>query len=180
MNVSNIMTSKQEKDRNTVLTTAHHDFEKGLNSHAYFKVSDHAIGEDLVQETFMKTWSYLVKGGKIDVMKAFLYHVLNNLIIDQYRKHKTTSLDVLLEKGFEPAEASEADGSSRVLNILDGKAAMLLIGHLPLAYQKVMRMKYVQDLSLQDMSLITGQSKNAMAVQLHRGLAKLKILYARA
>ena len=40
-----------------------------------------------------------------------------------------------------------------------------------------MRMKYNQDLSLTEMSLITGQTKNAMAVQLHRGLEKLKVLY---
>jgi DNA-directed RNA polymerase specialized sigma24 family protein len=116
---------------------------------------------------------YLIKGGKIDVMKAFLYHVLNNLIIDEYRKRKTTSLDVLMDKGFEPI----VKGAPSLLSILDGKAALLLIQRLPLAYQKIMRMKYVQDLSLEEMSLITGQSKNALAVQAHRGLAKLRQLY---
>lgn len=97
------MTPKQKKEQDVVLTTAHHDYEKGLNVHAFFKTHNHATGEDLVQDTFIKTWSYLARGGKIDIMKAFLYHVLNNLIVDQYRKHKTTSLDVLLEKGFEPS-----------------------------------------------------------------------------
>jgi RNA polymerase sigma-70 factor (ECF subfamily) len=105
-------------------------------------------------------------------MRAFLYHVLNNLIIDQYRKHKTLSLDTLLEKGFEP----KAPESSHVIDILDGKAALLLIQRIPQNYQKVMRMKYVQDLSLKEISLITGQTKNAIAVQLHRGLEKLKLL----
>lgn len=171
-----MMTPKQEAQHQTVLTTAHHDYEKRLNVYASFKVPDRTISEDLVQDTFMKTWSYLVKGGKIDVMKAFLYHILNNLIVDEYRKHKTTSLDVLLEKGFEPS----ANHSERLPNILDGKAALLLIQHLPLTYQKVMRMRYVQDLSLKEISLITGQSKNAIAVQAHRGLEKLKLLYTHA
>lgn len=166
---------KQHIERQGVLTTAHHDYEKALNSFAFYKVHDHAIGEDLVQETFMKTWKYLVKGGEIETMKAFLYHVLNNLIVDEYRKHKTTSLDVLIEKGFDPG----ADHSERITDVLDGKGAILLIQHLPLKYQNVMRMKYVQDLSLKEMSLITGQSKNAIAVQLHRGLEKLKLLYHR-
>jgi RNA polymerase sigma-70 factor (ECF subfamily) len=106
-------------------------------------------------------------------MKAFLYHVLNNLIVDQYRKHKTTSLDTLLEKGFEPSVSD----SGRLFNVLDGKAAFLLIQSLPKKYQKVMRMRYVQELSLKEISLITGQSKNTIAVQVHRGLAKLKLLY---
>lgn len=156
---------------------AHHDYNKGLNSYAFLKVHDHDIGEGLVQDTFMKTWIYLVRGGKIEIMKAFLYHVLNNLIVDEYRKHKTASLDVLLEKGYEPAGG---DSSERLLNVLDGKAALLLIQRLPETYKKVMRMRYVQDLTIGEMSLITGQSKNAIAVQLHRGLEKLKLLYSPA
>jgi RNA polymerase sigma-70 factor (ECF subfamily) len=167
------MTLKKERQQQSLLTSAHHDYEKGLNAHAFFKVNNRATGEDLVQETFMKTWVYLVKGGKIDVMKAFLYHVLNNLIVDEYRKRKTSSLDVLLEKGYEPS----ADHTESLLNILDGKAAILLIQRLPERYQKVMRMRYVQDLTLAEMSLLTGQSKNTIAVQVHRGLEKLKLLY---
>jgi len=167
------MTAKQNNQRQVVFNSAHKDYSKALNAHAFFKVHDHKIGEDLVQDTFMKTWVYLVKGGKIDVMKAFLYHVLNNLIIDQYRKHKTASLDVLLENGFEPGVSH----SESLINILDGKAAILLIQNLPIAYRKIMHMRYVQNLSLQEMSLITGQSKNTVAVQVHRGLEKLKLLY---
>ncbi len=121
----------------------------------------------------MKTWVYLLKGGEIDTMKAFLYHILNNLIIDEYRKSKTESLDALLEKGFEP----RTETTEQLINMLDGENALTLISHLPPAYQKVMRMRYVQDLSLKEMAEITGQSRNTMAVQAHRGLEKLKILY---
>jgi RNA polymerase sigma-70 factor (ECF subfamily) len=168
------MTEKKEKKLQAILTIAHKDYEKGLNARAFFKVSNHEVGQDLVQETFVKTWSYLVKGGKIEIMRAFLYHILNNLIIDQYRKHKTTSLDVILEKGFEPIAD---DDFSHLYNILDGKKAILLIARLPQKYQKVMRMRYVQDLTLKEMSMITGQSKNTIAVQTHRGLQILKSLY---
>jgi len=167
------MNSKERTKQQNILTAAHYDFGKGLNSHAFYKLHNHQMGEDIVQDTFLKTWNYLLKGGKIDLMKAFLYHILNNLIIDQYRKHKTVSLDALLEKGMEP----KTENHERMFNILDGKKALVLIAHLPVTYQKVMRMKYVQDLSLQEMSLITGQSKNSLAVQLHRGLEKLKTLY---
>lgn len=160
-------------DKNTQLTNAYNDFEKKLNSYAFFKLHNYFTGENLVQETFLKTWSYLVKGGKIEMMKAFLYHILNNLIVDEYRKHKTTSLDVLIEKGYEPG----IDDNLKISNIIDGKAVILLIQQLPIKFQKVMRMKYLQDLSLKEMSQITGQTKNTIAVQLHRGLEKLKSIY---
>jgi RNA polymerase sigma-70 factor (ECF subfamily) len=170
------MTLKQEAQRDKILTAAHHEYEKGLITHAFFKINNRAMGQDMVQDTFVKTWVYLAKGGKIDVMKAFLYHVLNNLIVDEYRRRKTTSLDGLMEKGFEPTT-----GNARsLIESLDGKAAMVLIARLPRAYQKVMRMRYVQDLSLKEMSFITGQSRNALAVQAHRGLEKLKVLYGSA
>lgn len=170
------MTTLQHSEQKEVLAVAHHDFEKGLNAYAFCKVNDHQMSEDLVQDTFLKTWKYLVRGGKIETMKAFLYHVLNNLIVDQYRKHKTTSLDTMVDGGYEPS----VDHSERLFNFLDGKRAIFLIGALAEKYQKVMRMRYVRGLSLTEMALITGQSKNTMAVQTYRGLANLKLLYHRA
>lgn len=164
---------EHESEQQLKLAAAHQSYNKELNLHSFFKIGDRGISENLVQDTFVKTWSYLLRGGKIDIMKAFLYHVLNHLIVDEYRKHKTTSLDNLLEKGFEPSN----NNSERFLKVLDGKAALLLIQHLPETYQKIMRMKYTQDLSLKEMSLITGQSKNTIAVKAHRGLEKLKLLY---
>lgn len=168
------MIPKKEKEtKETTLSSAHHDFEKGLNAYAFSKTHNHSTSDDLVQDTFIKTWHYLVKKGKIHIMKAFLYHVLNNLIVDEYRRHKSISLDVLLEKGFEPG----IDDSERLTNVLDGKTAALLIERLPEKYKEIMNMRYIRLLTLKEISLITGQTKNTIAVQTHRGLEKLKILY---
>lgn len=167
------MDKKREKRLKAVLATAYHDHEKNLTRYAHFKVNNHEKSQDLVQDAFMKTWLYLVRKGEIGLMKAFLYHVLNDLIIDEYRKRKALSLDVLLEKGFEPS----VQNSERLFNTLDGESAMLLIKKLPEKYQRIMRMKYVQDLSLEEMALILGQSRNTIAVQAHRGLEKLKQLH---
>jgi len=168
-----MMTPKEKIEREEILTVAHQDYDKKMNSYASFKVSSRAAGQDLVQETFIKTWKYLVRGGRIDVMKSFLYHILNHLIIDEYRKRKISSLDTLLEKGFEPS----LDNSKNLSKVYDEKIVLDLIKYLPPKYRKVMRMRYIQDLSLQEISLLTGQTKNAIAVQTHRGLAKLKKLY---
>ncbi|MEQ1561444.1 MAG: sigma-70 family RNA polymerase sigma factor [Nitrospira sp.] len=169
------MNSKKEEENEMqeTMSNAYHDHEKGLNKHSFFKVHNHELSDDLVQDTFLKTWRYLVRVGKIDTMKAFLYHALNCLIIDEYRKRKTTSLDTIIENGY---QLSSGD-SEQLLDVLDGKAAILLIARLPLKYQKVMRMRYTQNLTLGEMALVTGETKNSMAVQVHRGLMKLKVLY---
>ncbi len=79
------MTPEQEKQRQAVLTEGHKEYSKGLVSHAFFKLHNRSTSDDVVQDTFMKTWKYLAKGGKINLMKSFLYRILNNLIVDEYR-----------------------------------------------------------------------------------------------
>ena len=159
-----------------ILTTAYTQYMKELKVSAFYKVHDTALSEDLVQDTFMKTWLYLVKGGKIKMMRAFLYHVLNNLVIDEYRKqkNKAISLDEIAEKGYEPGE----DESQRLYDFLDGEAALSSIKRIPLKYQQVMRMRYAQGLSLKEMSAISGQSKNTVSVQAYRGLVSLRHLHS--
>ncbi|MBY0538017.1 RNA polymerase sigma factor [Patescibacteria group bacterium] len=168
-----MLTKKEKIQLQIVMTNAHAEFEQGLLRHAHFRVSDSGRCDDLVQDTFLKTWVYLIKAGKISSMKPFLYHVLNCLIIDEYRKKKSVSLDILLEAGFEPG----SDDFDRVVDTIDGKAEVALIMTLPVAYQKIMSLRYIDDLSLSEIALETGLTKNLVAVKTHRGMEKLRQLY---
>lgn len=158
------------------MSVAHDNNSQGLLRRALYKTNDAEVSKDLVQTTFLKTLLYLQKGGKIDIMRSFLNHVLNDLIVDEYRsrKNKTVSLDFLLENGFEPG----CSDFERDINILDGKDAILLISQLSKKYELVIRLRYLNGLSLKETSKITGQSENTVAVQVHRGMAKLRTLYA--
>ncbi len=155
------------------LTIAHHDFEKDMLKFSLSKLNNVAAAQDIVADTFIKTWIYLVKGGRIDAMKAFLYHVLNNLIIDQYRKKKSVSLDGLAENGFEAG----FDDSPRLFDFIDGKAAVILIEKLPKKYKEVITLRYMKEYSIAEIAELTHQSKNTVAVRIHRGLQKLSTLY---
>ena len=77
--------------------------------HCYFRVYDKELAEDLVQETFIKTWKYIISGEEIKNIRAFLYKVAVNLIIDNSRKKKAVLLDDLGLK--------ERDGHLRLYNI---------------------------------------------------------------
>jgi RNA polymerase sigma-70 factor, ECF subfamily len=169
------MTRKKQEELKRILTQAHQEHAKELRARALFKVNDRDLCEDLVQKTFMKTWNYLMKGGEIETMKAFLHHVLNSLIVDEYRRRKALSLDTLLQKGFEPG----VDDVSRMVNRMDSKSATVLLDQLPEKYKKVINMRYLKELELEEMSGLTGQSKNTIAVQVHRGLEMLRSIYNR-
>ncbi len=171
-----IIRKLSRKKLNTIrsdMYKAHDSFESSLSRRALYKTNNVEVSQDLVQTTFLKTLLYLQNGGNIVVMRSFLNHILNDLIVDEYRKNKTMSLDILLEKGFEPS----FDEHERIVNIFEGKQIVLLIPLLPKKYQSIIRMRYIKSLSLKEISLITGQSQNTVAVQAHRGLEKLKVLY---
>lgn len=168
-----ILSNKKLKVISDDLSIAYGDNKDNLLRRALYKTNNQEVSKDLVQTTFLKTLLYLQKGGKVDLMRSFLNHILADLIVDEYRKNKTLSLDNLLEKGFEPGYSD----FERNINILDGKALSLLIPLLPQKYELVIRLRYVEGLTLKEIALITSQSENTVAVQVHRGLAKLKQLY---
>lgn len=154
------------------ITEAYGSHKTNLTKRAVYKTSDVNLSEDLVQSTFLKTLLYLQKGGKVDIMRAFLNHILNDLIVDEYRKRKTVSLDVLLEQGFDPG----IDYTERLINILDGKKIIILIDQLPKKYKLVIKMRYIQGLSLREIATLTHQTPNTVSVQSYRGLKKLAAL----
>jgi len=139
--------------------------------HCFFRVSDEERATDLVADTFTKVWQYLAQGGEIKNIRAFLYKVANNLIIDHYRKKKTTSLDQLAEDhNFDPPEnthekieqESEIHLLTKTLDKLEDE------------YKEVMIMRYIDGLSIKEISEIKEESQNAVSVRLHRATNKMK------
>jgi len=162
------MESIQEK-----FTEACNECADALLRYALFKVSDREVAKDLIQETYLRTWNYIAEGHEVENFRAFFYRTLGNLIIDHYRKHKTFSLDQLFEKGYDvPTEVKES-----LENRLDGEQAFALLEKIGKMYKDVIFLKYVEDLSLKEIAHITGESENAVAVKIHRGIKKMKKIF---
>lgn len=70
--------------RQASLVDAYRNYKNNLTSYAVSRLGDYMLCEDLVQETFTRTWSYLIRGGKVEIMEAFLHHVLRGLIVNAY------------------------------------------------------------------------------------------------
>ncbi len=163
------------EDSKQAFLKAYDEHSDALFRHCFFKVSDRELAKDLLQETFVKVWTYLSKGKKIVNMRAFLYKTLNNLIIDEYRKKKNISLDSLAEDGFDP----KADNLPNTLDIIDGERAIKLLSKLDDPYKETVFLRYVNGLEITEIAEITEQTENAVSVHIHRGLKKLKELYER-
>jgi len=149
------------------------DYSDAIFRHAFFKLSDRERAVELMQETFTKTWEYLEQGRKIINIRAFLYKVLNNLVIDEYRKdRKTVSLEMLVEEGFEIPSEEKLPLQDK----LDFELALRHFSKLEEPYREVLVMRYVDNLEPKSIAEILGDSENAVSVRLHRGINKLQEL----
>lgn len=141
-----------------------------LFRHCYLRVFDKDLARDLVQEAFIRVWNYLAEGKEIRNFKSFLYRVVDNLIIDNSRKRRTISLDLLQEKGVEPRLDVEA---GRFEKLIDAKRASEIIVRLEEPYRQVILLRYLDDLPVKEIAKICGETENNISVRIHRGLKKL-------
>jgi len=151
-------------------------YSDALYRHCYFRVADKERAKDLVSDTFTRTWDYLVKGGSVDDFKPFLYKTLNHLIIDEYRKKKTESLDALLDDREVPESAFPelVEGSREDFELaLDAKAVTELLVLMPAQYREVVVMRYMDGLMPAEIAKLLGESVNTVSVRIHRGVAWL-------
>src|SRR6266404_3028281 len=150
-----------------------------LFRHCAMRISDRERALELTQDTFMRTWDYVRKGGEVRELRPFLYQTLRNLIIDEYRKAKMHSLEALVEntEGATVETMLPADESNTLeaaMERLDAKQALKRVSDLPELYQEVLLLRYVEGLSPKEIAGIVEESENVVSVRLHRALKKMK------
>lgn len=154
---------------------AYDDYADAIFRYCFFRIFDKEVAHDLVQETFMKTWEYLASGREVDNLRAFLYKVANNMVIDLSRKKKSLSLDEMSEKGFDPS----LDERQTVEQKLDLDIVLQLLEKVDEKYREAVLLRYVEGLSPQEIAQISGETANNISVRIHRGLKELRFILER-
>lgn len=155
------------------------EYSDALFRHAVYRISDRERAIEIVHDTFTKVWSYIRAGHEIDSYKPFLYKVINNLIIDEYRRRKELSLDSLLaEEGTDEGSFPELyeGGIEELTFALDAEKASNLIAELPLAYREVLTLRFVDGLGPKEISELIEETENVVSVRIHRALKVLKMM----
>lgn len=143
-----------------------------------FRISDRDIALDITQEAFTKYWDTISNGQVVKNDKALIFTITRNLIIDYYRKKKSVSLESLTEtedgENFENF-VLEVDNKKNEIE-METEARFLInkIQELPKSYQQIIYLRYVEDMSPEEISKILGISANATSVRIHRGIEELK------
>lgn len=157
---------------------AFNDYGDELFRHAFMRVNDRERALELVQEAFMRTMEYAQKGGEIRQMRPFLYRTLRHLIIDEYRRHKATSLEQMAAGGERETEEylppDESNTLEAAVNRHEGARALAALKEMPEPYREALTLRYVDSLTIGEIAGIVGESENVVSVRLHRGLKKLR------
>lgn len=153
------------------------EYADALFRHAVYRLSDRERAIEIVHDTFTKVWGYVRAGHEIDTYKPFLYKVLNNLIIDEYRRRKELSLDAMLEEnGVDEGSFPELHHTTieELTFQMDARKASELIHDLPLVYREVITLRFVDGLGPKEISELIEETENVVSVRIHRGLKMLK------
>lgn len=169
--------SRAEKD----FLEAFDAYADALFRHALFRLSDRERARDLTQDTFLKAWDFVSQGNTVQAYRAFLYHILNNLVIDEYRKKRPVSLDALLENeaGARTLEAHLSEGGREEIedsHDRERQAAHVRsrISELPEQHYIAIVLRFIDGLSISEIAEAIGVSENAASVRVHRALAALR------
>jgi RNA polymerase sigma-70 factor (ECF subfamily) len=174
--------SSHMDDREKRFTALFETYADDLFRHAALRISDRDRALELVQEAFLRSLKYSDRGETIENPRSFLYRILNNMIVDEYRKRKTQSLDALLERD-ETAAGAEGEHLTDPTDILeeaitrfDSARAVEALKQLPDPYRFVLVCRYIDGLSLTEIAESTGENENAISVRIHRALKKLRTI----
>ncbi len=126
---------------------------------------------DLTQQTFLNAWTSIAQGADIANMRAFLYRIAHNLVIDTYRERTQVSLDEQLEEGEQ-----FPDESSPPPDPIARERIRALVAQLDPAYRAAVLLRYVDELPVKEIAVVLGISPTLASVRIHRGIAKLRAL----
>jgi RNA polymerase sigma-70 factor (ECF subfamily) len=142
--------------------------------YVYRRVSDQAIAEDLVSQSFYDALSHLksyeYKGYPFS---AWLYKIAHNNVLKWYRVH-FRSQKVNLEDMTELSDDQDVMEEESVRQEKQG--VMDLLQKLEHEERELIRLKYFEEVSNIEIGQIMGISANNVGVKLYRALKRLKQL----
>lgn len=152
-----------------------------LSSYVFRRVLGPEITEDIVSNTFFKVLKNMkkFKWKSAAQFNGWMYRIATNEVNEYFRKKDRYTFSPpqdLEEYFFESSDATSLhDDIRRKVDIEQDFAeiAGIIQGLKPLE-QSLIHLRFFEDMSLTEISLVVKKSENAVRVSLHRALKKIK------
>jgi RNA polymerase sigma-70 factor (ECF subfamily) len=142
---------------------------------AYRMLSNRQEAEDAVQETFMRVFVNLERYDEAQKFSTWIFRIATNLCIDRLRKRKQTySLDADLPDGdgndwHAMLEGNEPTPEKQLVVSETREQVREAIDSLPEKYKSVVVLRYLHDMSLQEIGDVLDMPVTTVKTRVHRG-----------
>jgi len=138
----------------------------------YIRTSNQQVAEDLTQDIFLKIWQHLVDKHEIKSFQAFIFRIARNTIIDHYRLINRQELP--LEYADDIVTPVDEQEIKKLDKSIDADVLIREINKLKTEYQEVLALRYIEDLTIDEIAEVIQKDKRNVRVLIHRALNKLK------
>lgn len=141
----------------------------------YRMLSNRHEAEDMVQETFLRVYRNLDKYDPNQKFSTWIYRISTNLCIDRLRRRKATySLDAEINEqeggdGYVMFPSNEPTPEGEMLLLETQTQIREAINSLPIKYKSIMVLRYLKDMSLQEISDVLNLPVTTIKTRVHRG-----------
>lgn len=134
---------------------------------------DRRLGEDLLQETFIRLYRSRGEYEAMGHFRAFLFTIARRLVIDWRRRQNAMGLEQ--SEALDTVEAPErADDRAGARDLAERVEAALR--RLPTSQREIVLLSRYAGLSADEIGQVTGSTPGAVRVGLHRALRRLREL----
>lgn len=152
------------------------EYESMLTGYTYNLTHDLELARDVVQDTFLRLHGQDPERLDGPGLKAWLFTVCRNRALDLLRRHRRL---VSIEESPVDQMAGTAPAPDDLAADGDETALVLTaFRRLPKNQAEVLRLKFQNDLSYQEIASITGLSASNVGFLIHTGLKRLRTLLA--
>lgn len=157
-------------DRKSVVAI-YDEYQPLIYGYIYRRTGEVEIARDLTTEVFHRFLKALYEGNEPTVsLRAWLYRVAHNLVIDYYRRREHRQHLVLDEKLY-----ASGDGLDQAVErTLLSERLRLAIAELTEDQQQVITLKFLEGLSNEEVAGMLGKTIGAVKSLQHRALASLQ------
>ena len=159
-------------------------YKSKVYSYIYMIVRNRELSEDIFQDTFIKAIATIQQGRYVESGKflAWINRIAHNLIIDHFRREKnenTISSDAvdydIVNNNAKLSEKSIEETMSNEQVLAD---VVHLINLLPQSQQRVIRMRFFEDLSFKEIAEKTDVSINTALGRMRYALLNMRRIAA--
>ena len=171
MNIDTISFTKSKPLDKEAIVDLYDRHSSGIFRYAYRLLGNHDLAEDCVAETFSRFLQAVKAGrGPSENVQAYLYRMAHNWATDQYRRQPQANAEMDLEEHADHG----SNPSTLVHQSLERERVRTALQQLPYEQQRVIEMRFLDDLPHEDVARSLGKSIEATRALQYRALTALR------